>query len=130
MTFRKKILLFLLLVLVLFLTCTGCIERRMVKASEIQEKPDRTALHRAVAKGDEEEIQLLIDNGADINAKDRIGQTPLHHAVLFNRLNILDLLLKNKADIEIKDNNGNTAKDIAKIMVRMEKEKTSKKAPP
>jgi hypothetical protein len=39
-----------------------------------------TALHRAAAFGDEESIQLLLEAGAKINAKDMNGESPLSWA--------------------------------------------------
>ena len=39
-----------------------------------------TPLHRAAAFGDEESIQLLLDAGAAVDAKDSNGDTPLSWA--------------------------------------------------
>ena len=36
----------------------------------------QTALHAAAAMGLDPVVQLLADKGADVNAKDRVGQTP------------------------------------------------------
>ena len=41
---------------------------------------NRTALHLAVAEGHFDIIRYLVENGADIGAKDRGGTTPLHEA--------------------------------------------------
>ena len=41
----------------------------------------RTALHGAAAMGDTETIQLLVEKGADLEAKDIYGQTPLSIAL-------------------------------------------------
>lgn len=42
---------------------------------------DGTPLHASVANGDYVEVaQLLVDQGADLNAKDALGQTPLELA--------------------------------------------------
>lgn len=38
-----------------------------------------TALYLAARDGSEELINLLIDNGAEIAAKDNLGRTPLHY---------------------------------------------------
>jgi len=44
-----------------------------------------TALHRAAAFGDEEAIQLLLDAGAKVDAKDMNGETPLAWASWYAR---------------------------------------------
>jgi len=44
-----------------------------------------TPLHRAAAFGDEEAIQLLLDAGAKIDAKDANGETPLSWASWYGR---------------------------------------------
>jgi len=62
-------------------------------------------LHRAVYHGYLEMIQLLINNGADINIKDEDNFTPLHNIIDGNQNNwfeCIELLLKNKADINTK----------------------------
>lgn len=43
---------------------------------------ERTALHMAVQNGHLEAVQFLIENHADINAKERAGFTPFHLAIL------------------------------------------------
>lgn len=45
----------------------------------------KTSLHRAAAFGDEESIQLLLDAGAFIDAKDMNGDTPLGWASWYVR---------------------------------------------
>jgi ankyrin repeat protein len=46
-----------------------------------------TPLHRAAAFGDEEMIQMLLDAGATVNAKDMNGETPLSWASWYLRPN-------------------------------------------
>lgn len=41
--------------------------------------------------------QLLVDNGADVNAALNGGDTPLHRACYTGKLNVVQLLLQNKA---------------------------------
>lgn len=66
-----------------------------------------TLLHRAVSTGEDEAlIKLLIDNGADVNAKDGSGRTPLHMAVDRGRLATVKLLVESGADLTAKAKGG------------------------
>ena len=67
-----------------------------------------TDLHRAAKNGHAETVSLLLDNGADINAKNRDGQTALHVAAKYGHDAIVSLLLDNGADIEAKNIDGST----------------------
>ena len=53
---------------------------------------DGTPLHYAAANGHKEIAELLIEKGADLNAKDEDGGTPLDVAISFNRTEIAALL--------------------------------------
>lgn len=55
------------------------------------------------------QIQVMIENGADLNEKDRYGYTPLHWAIYNDDFKIVKLLLENKANINIQDEFGNSA---------------------
>jgi RNA polymerase sigma factor (sigma-70 family) len=57
-----------------------------------------TALHRAAYYGDADLAALLLERGADVNARTKIGQTPLHVAVLLDWPAITALLLERGAD--------------------------------
>lgn len=52
--------------------------------------------------------ELLINNGATVDAKDNDGGTPLFSAVLFGETEIVALLLKAGADANERDNDGST----------------------
>lgn len=57
----------------------------------------KTALHKAVSAGKERIAKLLIDYGADVNAKDKTEWTPLHCAVRTDdNKKIIRLLLKDQ----------------------------------
>ena len=71
----------------------------------------KTPLHIARTP---EEIEALLDAGADINARDRYGQTALHHHAVRGdateqRLAIVDLLLDAGIDVLIEDDHGDNA---------------------
>jgi Ankyrin repeats (3 copies)/Ankyrin repeat len=59
-------------------------------------------------------VNLLLDNGADINIQNQYGETPLHRAIgfLFQEEIVL-LLLEKGAKIDIADKNGKTPLDCA-----------------
>jgi ankyrin repeat protein len=51
-------------------------------------------LHEAAASGHKEIVELLIAEGADVNAKDAIGTTPLDQAIRGKHPETADLLRK------------------------------------
>jgi ankyrin repeat protein len=75
-----------------------------------------TALHAAVSSGDLGAVRLLLDGGADPNARDVRGMTPLVWAVSTDRPNarIVRLLLDKRASPAIKTDAGEDATDWAR----------------
>ena len=69
-----------------------------------------TPLHVAVktTRTDAETIGLLIGNGADVNAKDMIGNTPLNFAASEGYQEIVKLLISKGANVNTIANNGKT----------------------
>lgn len=55
-------------------------------------------LHLACQTADIGMVELLLQNGANINASDSRGQTPLHHSIIRGRIGIAKLLLSRGAD--------------------------------
>ena len=53
-----------------------------------------TSLHYAVDKGHKEVVKILINAGANVNAKDEDGGTPLDWAIMGKRTATADLLHK------------------------------------
>ncbi len=67
-----------------------------------------TLLITAASKGLVDVCKILIDNGADVNAKDDCGYTPLHEAAYRGHLKVYELLLDNGANINATDKYGRT----------------------
>ena len=66
----------------------------------------QTALHMAARRGHAKSAELLIINGANINAKTATGVTPLHGAVINGNKETVDLLIANGANINAKNKSG------------------------
>ena len=69
---------------------------------------DHTPLHVAVASGKREAVEHLLQDGANLEARDVCRWTPLHMAVDNNRKEIVEFLLLRGADINAKDCHGQT----------------------
>ena len=74
----------------------------------------RTALMEAVVSCQVYVINLLIVNGANINAQDDEGCTCLMRAAYAGNSDLYDMLVRAGADENIKDNKGKTAADYRK----------------
>jgi len=85
----KPISLLCLVLTLIFLT-TGC------------KRKEAGALHEAAEKGDLKQIQTIIENGRNINVKDRYNRTALHYAVVNSHKDAVELLITNGADVNIK----------------------------
>ena len=69
----------------------------------------RTPLHLAVALSHNPSVvQLLVDAGAELEARDRHGSTPLHSAISNTNLSVIRALLDVGADVEARDRRGHT----------------------
>lgn len=58
-------------------------------------------------------MQLLIENGADINTRDESDSTPLHLASSVGSFDTVQLLIDHGADLDAKDNTGQTPYQVA-----------------
>jgi len=66
-------------------------------------------------------VRLLLNAGADVNARDWINQTPLHIAALYGHLPVVRYFLTLPAvDLELTDSYGATAQDSARAYGRDE----------
>lgn len=72
-----------------------------------------TALHGAVAKRDVEIVKMLLEAGADPNARQERGFTPLHDAAANGNAPLVELLLKHGALAGANTDDGKTPADMA-----------------
>ncbi len=84
----------------------------LVDSSGPEKKPAKS-LHHAALFGHIDQVQLLISNGFDVNAKDKLDQTPLHWAAITGKRKVAELLLTKGADINAKQRAGDTALHVA-----------------
>ena len=83
----------------------------LFKYPQCVNKPDlikQTPLHWAARSGRYEMCKLLIEKGADVNAKSNDGSTPLHWAAIKGQPRICKLLLDNGADVNATETDGET----------------------
>jgi len=74
-----------------------------------------TPLHIAAIRGDIRIIALLLDAGAEIDARGEYGHTPLNNAVGLGHVEAVRLLLSRGADANIPNDWGQTPKQSAKM---------------
>lgn len=65
-----------------------------------------TAVHRTARDGNVTMLKIILDAGADINARDKNGTTPAMLAASQGHLEVLDLLLEYGADMDAVDGRG------------------------
>jgi ankyrin repeat protein len=74
---------------------------------------DETALLTAAFWGRYEIAEMLIEHGANVNAKAKEGVAPLHEAARMGHVKLARLLLAHGADVNAKDDKGKTPLDWA-----------------
>lgn len=86
--------------------------------NQVEKETGFTALHYCAQFYNLEIARLLIENKANVNAQDNVGNTPLFKAVFFSegKTEMIKLLLENGADCEIKNNFGVSAKSLAETI--------------
>lgn len=83
--------------------------------SEFIDNSTRKAIHIAARRNYLQIFNLLLENGADINAKDNEGKTPLHLSLENDCQNydIVDRLIEMNADVNISNNKGDLPLHVA-----------------
>ena len=77
------------------------------------ETQGRTPLHLAAAEGHKHVVALLLDNGAEVDARDDARWTPLDWAAANGMTNTARVLLENDAPVESMDKNQTTPLHLA-----------------
>jgi tRNA A-37 threonylcarbamoyl transferase component Bud32 len=86
------------------------IETHLKQEGEIRDKldKDRTYLHYAVYRGKRDIVDLLIESGCEVDARDYNGRSPLHYAVANMKIQLIQVLVENGAEVNGVDNEGKT----------------------
>jgi ankyrin repeat protein len=74
-----------------------------------------TELFHTCRTGDIETVRVLLERGADIEARDSDNWTPLHVACAWGHLAVTRLLLDAGADMNVRDNDGHAPLNVACI---------------
>ena len=92
----------------------------LAEGADIEEKGGEfecTALQAAIGEHWRLEppllVRLLLDNGADVDARDKTASTPLHYAALFDDALAAELLLAKGADVSATSCSGQTPRQVA-----------------
>jgi hypothetical protein len=83
-----------------------------IRNINVNVKNDRfgsTPLHYAAENGHIEIARLLLQNGAEVNARNNYGSTSLHWAAFQGHIDILHLLVENGANLEAQNDDGSRA---------------------
>jgi truncated hemoglobin YjbI len=85
---------------------SGNVVRALVRAGAMVDARDGvkhcTALHMAARRGNVEVAEALLDCGADIEARDSLGETPLRRSINCEKIDVTSLLLSRGADMHSK----------------------------
>ena len=72
-----------------------------------------TLLHHVARNRKKEDVEFLINHGADVNARDQYDQTPLHYVARKGKKEIVEFLINHGADVNARDQYGSTPLDDA-----------------
>jgi ankyrin repeat protein len=74
----------------------------------VKNNDGETPLHKATQIWHEEIVRILLEKGADTNAKNNEDETSLHHAARYGQKAIVQLLLEKDADTTVRNKHGDT----------------------
>mmetsp|Transcript_17406 Transcript_17406/g.19536 ORF Transcript_17406/g.19536 Transcript_17406/m.19536 type:complete len:163 (+) Transcript_17406:12-500(+) len=83
--------------------------KKGISVNEVVTDGGMTGLHLASAQGDLVGSKLYLDNGADIDARDKVDRTPLHFAAANGSdIDLIDELVNRGADVNCQSLGGDT----------------------
>lgn len=94
--------------------------RRIPKIIEIANDKLHTPLHSAILAQKVELVNLLLEKGAKVNAKDETCRTPLHYAIESKKPMIVKALLAHNAKANVADASGKIPLEMVMSMPRSE----------
>ena len=95
--------------------CVGGIEvmANTTKLTPMQKEELNDKLIAAAESGDVESVKRLIENGADVDAKDKDGEKALHKAAWMGQVEVATFLIEKGVNVNMKNKNNETAAEIA-----------------
>jgi ankyrin repeat protein len=84
------------------------LQNRMVFMNS-PDKSGQTPLHHATSGGHKDGVSVLLNEGANIEARENTGKTALHFSVFMGRQEVVRLLLQHRANPKSRANDGWTA---------------------
>jgi len=81
------------------------IEKIIIENPNKKDENGVSLLMKACKNGNDWEVRTLIENGAEVNTRDKDGWTPLMYAVRYqNNISIINTLIENGAHIRVRNN--------------------------
>ncbi len=68
--------------------------------NDIYTFPDSINIHEAAKKGSLEEVKAFLNNGENVDVKDKHGMTPLYYAAVNGHKNVCEYLISQGADVD------------------------------
>ena len=83
-------------------------EAERQRQEELAEEAKKYPLHNAAKNNAQETVNILLNHGVDVNAKNKYDATPLHYAARENAHETVEALLNKGADVNAKNVYGDT----------------------